>query len=257
MAESDSDASELRLIKEERLSTEKCLQICAQLSEHINQIQITRQRRGGSPKPVNQDVIPDRVTNEGLQECKNSLILTAAKLEKHIQDLMDRLLTKSKAAMTSEEEFTDLERLRDEWETTRQCMDVCSRADSHLKENISIIDNYATGDAVQFMVSTDGNTVHGKNRGLGWRSRQVGGHLSDASLQQLSRDLTSVSFQDIRNEGSSSRSKSPSIPDDRGQRESNPEFRERYGRGFQLSPKTTPDMPMSSTGSAEEGGLKR
>lgn len=34
VVESESDASELRLIKEERSSTEKCLQICAQLSDH-------------------------------------------------------------------------------------------------------------------------------------------------------------------------------------------------------------------------------
>jgi hypothetical protein len=37
----------------------------------------------------------------------------------------------------------------------------------HLKENISTIENYATGDAIQFMVSTDGHTINGKNRGLG------------------------------------------------------------------------------------------
>jgi hypothetical protein len=44
MPASDLDATEVRRIKEERLSTEKCLQICAQLSEHISQIQITAQR---------------------------------------------------------------------------------------------------------------------------------------------------------------------------------------------------------------------
>lgn len=39
------------------------------------------------------------------------------------------------------------------------------------------------------MVSTNGTFIHGKNRGLGWRTRQVEGHLSDASLQQLSKDM--------------------------------------------------------------------
>jgi hypothetical protein len=51
----------------------------------------------------------------------------------------------------------------------------------HLKENTSIIDNYAMGDGVQFMVSSDVNIIHGTNRGLGWRTRQIGGHLSDLS----------------------------------------------------------------------------
>lgn len=230
------------------MSTQKCLQICAQLSDHINQIQLTPKRSGSSPGPMDTDALPERLTNEGLQECKNSLILTAAKLEGYMKDLIDRLVTKSKAAMTSEEELADLVRLREEWETARQCMDICSKADIHLKENISTIENYATGDAIQFMVSTDGKTIHGKNRGLGWRTRQVGGHLSDVSLQQLSRDMSSISFG---NEGPSSRGDKLSVPDDGGEKKPGSEFRERYGPGFKLTSRATTDTPMSSTGSAE------
>ncbi|KAF9883069.1 hypothetical protein FE257_004126 [Aspergillus nanangensis] len=150
MAESDDiDTSELKVMQEERLSTEKFSEI---------------------------------VIDEGLQECKRNLNMTAAKLEKHMRDLTDRLLTKSKHEMTPNE-YQDLIRLRDEWDTARQCMDICSKADDRLKESISTIENYATGDSVQFMVSTDGKTLYGKNTGLGWRTRQVGGYLSDASVQ--------------------------------------------------------------------------
>lgn len=60
---------------------------------------------------------------------------------------------------------------------------------------MSTIENYAVGDALQFMVSTNGKTICGKNHGLGWRTRQVGGYLSDASLQQLSRDMSNISLQ--------------------------------------------------------------
>jgi hypothetical protein len=251
VTQSDLDTTELRLIKEERLSTQKCLQICAQLSDHISQIQLTPKRSGSSPgPPIDPDAIPERLTIEGLQKCKDSLSLTAAKLESYMKDLIDRLVSKSKTAMTSEEELTDLVRLRDEWETARQCIDICSKADVHLKENISIIDNYATGDAVQFMVSTDGQIIHGTNRGLGWRTRQVGGHLSDISLQQLSRDMTSISFENKGNEGPPSRSNT-SVPDDGVENKLDTEFGERYGPGFKLISKTTADTPMPSTGSAE------
>lgn len=238
MAESSSNASELRLIKEERLSTEKCLQICAQLSNHINEIQLRPKRRSSSPEPNDLDTLPERVTNEGLQECKNNLDQMTAKLERHMQDLVDRLLKNS--TTTSQEDFTDLARLRVEWETARQCMDICSRADNHLKENISTIDNYATGDALQFMVSTNGKTIHGKNRGLGWRTRQVGGHLSDVSVQQLSRDMTSINVRNTGNEDASSGGNTSSSPDF-GMENDNltSEFRERYGRGFQLTPKSS------------------
>lgn len=240
VAESNTNASELQLVKEERLSTEKCLQICAQLSDHIDQIQLTPKHGGGSPGPNDQDSLPERVTNDGLQECKNNLSHMTTKLEKHMQDLMDRLLSNSTTTMTSQEDFTDLARLRVEWETARQCMDICSKADNHLKENISNIENYATGDALQFMVSTNGNTIHGKNRGLGWRTRQVGGHLSDVSVQQISRDMTSINIRNTENEGSSSRGNSSSRTDV-GMKNDDPtsEFSERFGRGFQLTPKSS------------------
>lgn len=49
------------------------------------------------------------------------------------------------------------------------------------------------------MVSTSGQVIHGKNCGLGWRTRQVGGHLSDDSVQQLSRDMTSINLRSAEN----------------------------------------------------------
>jgi len=248
---SASDATELRLIKEERISAEKCLQICAQLSDHINQIEVTSKHTGSSPGPMDPDTLPERLTTDGLQECKNSLTLTAAKLETYVKDRIDRLVTKSKTAMTSEEDLADLIRLREEWETARQCVDICSKADIHLKETVSTIENYAMGDAMQFMVSTDGKIIHGKNRGLGERSGQVGGHLSDASVQQLSRDISSTLFYNIGNKGPSSRGNILSVPGDGVEIKPGSEFKERHGRGFKLTSKTTADTPMSSTPSAE------
>ena len=253
VTESDSDAAERRLIKEEQLSTQKCLQICAKLSDHINQIQLTHKPDGSSPGIIDSDTFPARVAHVGLQECKNSLALTAAKLEKHMQHLMDRLVTKSKTAMASEEDVADLARLRDEWETARQCMVICSQADNHLKENISTIDNYSTGDAVQFMVSTDGKTIHGRNRGLGWRTRQVGGHLSDVSVQKLSQDMTSISIRNAGNEEPSLRRDTASVPNDDMENAPIPDFRERYGRGFKLKSESVPDVTTSSTWSTESG----
>ena len=63
------------------------------------------------------------------------------------------------------------------------------RTDTTPPQIMSTIENYSTGDAVQFMVSTNGKNICGKNRGLGWRTRQVGGYMSDAALQQLSRTM--------------------------------------------------------------------
>ncbi|KAI9927469.1 hypothetical protein ASPWEDRAFT_44821 [Aspergillus wentii DTO 134E9] len=236
VANSDSDVIELRRIKEERLSTEKCLQICAQLSEHIKQIQPTSKDEGGFSSLGDLDNSPEKVTNEGLQECKTSLKLTMTKLEEHMQDLMNRLLAKSKSPTTSQtqEEFTDLARLRDEWETARQCMDICTKADNNLKENFSKINNYATGDALQFMVSTNGKILHGNNRGVGWRTRQVGGYISDASIQQLSRDMTNINFRNLGNDAPIPQGSSPTIHNDEPRVETPFEYSQRYGRGYKL-----------------------
>ncbi|KAF7517933.1 hypothetical protein PCG10_000731 [Penicillium crustosum] len=245
---SNTDAGEIQLMEDERLSTQKCLEICAQLSSHIDQIQQLRKSRDNSTESVSSSSVSERVTNEGLQECKNSLLNTAAKLENHLKILMDRIVTNSKTSTASQEDIAELLRLQEEWETTRQCMHICSKAGTHLDENASTIDNYATGDAIQFMVSTNEKIIHGRNRGLGWRTRQVGGHLSDASLQQLSKDMTRVNFANTDHRGS------PSVGQDEGL-DDKPlsEFKDRYGRGFRLTTERyAPNVSFTTPPKSEE-----
>ena len=241
---SDSDTAERQLIKEEQSSTRRCLEICNRLSEHISQIQLNFGGSSGSVAPEESDTFPERITNVGLQECKNSLSLASGKLESHLRDLMDRLVTKSKTAMTSSEDAADLARLREDWETTRQCLEICTRADHHLKENISDIDNYATGDAVQFMVSTNDKVIHGRNRGLGWRTRQVGGHLDSVSLRQISRDIMTINVQEAPK---TSRSDASPIAPDNLEGIPNSTFQARHGQGFKLIPKSGPDGTSSQS----------
>ncbi|KAJ6159385.1 hypothetical protein N7497_003922 [Penicillium chrysogenum] len=110
----NTDAREIQLIEEERLSTQKCLEICAQLSSHIDQIQQLRKARDSSTNSSSSSNVPERVTNEGLQECKNSLINTAAKLEDHLKILIDRIVTKTKTSTASQEDIAELLRLQEE-----------------------------------------------------------------------------------------------------------------------------------------------
>lgn len=233
--DTSSDARELQMMEEERLSTQKCLEICAHLSSHIDQIQDSRKSRDKSSDSVSSSSVPERVTNEGLQECKNSLFKTAAELENHLKIVMDRIVTKSKTTSASQEDIADMLRLQEEWETTRQCMNICSKAGTNLDENASTVDNYATGDAVQFMVSTNDKIIHGRNRGLGWRTRQVGGHLSDASLQQLSKDMTRMNFANLNHKVSPSAGVTPSAQDERSEDQPLSGFKERWGHGFKLT----------------------
>lgn len=101
----------------------------------------------------------------------------------------------SSSVTMPQEDTRNLARLREEWTSALKCRDICFQADQHLKENVSVIDNYATGDeAVQFLVSNSQKTIHGKNRGYGDLIKQLGGHLSDQSIQKVSGDFLQMSI---------------------------------------------------------------
>ena len=79
-----------------------------------------------------------------------------------MQYLFDQFVAKAKTG-TTQDEISDLARLQEEQTTARRCIDICSKAEDHLKETISVIDNYATrDDTVQFLVSTSDKIIHGK-----------------------------------------------------------------------------------------------
>ena len=235
VAETDEDAAELRRLKEEHLSTEKCLEICAQLSEHIDQIKVPSKLQNCHPGSVG--ALPEKVVNESLQECHQSLAHASSELETYMRDTIQRLVAKSKTAMTSKEEVADLARIWDELETTLKRKVMFSAAESRLHENISKIENYGKGDARQIMVATDDKTLHGKNHGEGWRSFQVGGRMSEAALQDVVRNMCSLRDRRPDDDGPSPPGETPTrIVDDVAERASVAKFRDQYGRGFQLSP---------------------
>lgn len=238
--EPDVDETELQQMKDERLSTQKCLEYCARLFDQINKIPLRPvPRSGSSTGPIGSEAI----TNEGLRQCKDTLNATTIKLERHMEGLIDRL----KKKMPSEEGVAELAMLQDEWESARRGIEICSSAD----KNISVIDNFSTGDdSVQFLVSTQGKTIHGKNRGFGLRAKQVGGHLSDDSLQQISRDISRTGFQNTGDQTLLSPANTSPVPDD-VKNESNEEFRKRYGKGLKLASESAPCTTNSPRGSAE------
>jgi transposase-like protein len=244
-----SETTELQRIKDERSSTQNCLQICAQLSKHIDQLQ-----------PISTDStsrnaydIPEKITSYGIQECRVSMEQTTARLEKHMQGILDQMISKSSATMT-QEDASYLARLREELAVARQCRDICSRADQHLKDNISVIDNEATGDeAVQFLVSNDQKTIHGKNRGYGDKIKQLGGHLSDQSIQKLSGDF--LQMVSIQTPGSRDpAAQSDSSLSNKDMNESRTSWQPQYGSGRALKSELNPKFTTRETSGGAESG---
>ncbi|KAJ3499708.1 hypothetical protein NLG97_g103 [Lecanicillium saksenae] len=222
-----AEACDVLQIREERQSTENSLQICADLSNHISRIQLAQARARSSTGQPQLSSVSEKITHDGLQECKDNLARMADKLAAHEKELFDSLVSKVASAGGSQESATDIVRLRDELESARQSMSLVSSASRELEKSVSIIENHATGDAVQFMVSTNGQILHGTNRGLGWRSRQVGGYIDAETVRQISRDLSRSTFHEVERYS----------PDKHGVRDPDSSFKERFGDGYKLQPK--------------------
>ncbi|KAL5374889.1 hypothetical protein PMIN06_012165 [Paraphaeosphaeria minitans] len=241
-----SETAELHRVKDERLSTQRCLQICAQLSELIDEVQPAL-AYSASKDP---DATSEKITNDGIQQCRTSMEQTTARLERHMQEILDQMITKS--AGTTKEDAEYLARLREEWSTARQCRDICSKADQHLQENISIIDNHATGDeAVQFLVSNSQKTIHGKNRGYGDYIKQLGGHLSDQSIQKVSGDFLQMSIQRSELKVSSARSDASLNVNHTNEGAAN--WQPQYGSGRTLKAESLPDVAVNQRSSSRAG----
>lgn len=235
VAGSTPNTSELMQIKEEKLSTEKSLAICAQLSMHISQLQFATTPAPSTGGSTDTSSVPEKITQEGLEECKTSLSRMATKLRAHEKLLFSRLAEKMKASTTSPEELADIARLRDEWESTFESIDILSKANTYFENEASVIENHATGDAMQVMVATDEKILHGTNRGLGWRSRQIGGRMDNETVRAISRDMVSVTIRNIQNEDLQPRRVTPAAPGEMERDDRFSEFHERYGEGFKLT----------------------
>ena len=70
---------------------------------------------------------------------------------------------------------------------------------------MSTIENIADGSATQVMVSTTGKIFSGKNVAKGGRAKQIGGYMSDTSLQRLSHDVFELELASLENQTLQSR----------------------------------------------------
>lgn len=188
---SEEEEKERKEMEEERSSTEQCLDICARLSAHIDQIQpLPIKSIGGTRTTIGP---PERITTDGIRKCKESLSDASALLHEHRQRLDDQLKKKSKTASRSEEdaaEFRELQRQRDSFS---QCIDICAKASEVVvTERIVVIEDVnAAIDSCNILVSTIGDLISVKRVSAGDRSIQICGQTSNDTVQQVSRDHAS------------------------------------------------------------------
>ena len=145
--------------------------------------------------------------------------------------------------MSSKEEIAELIRVRDERVAASKCKEFFSKAENYLTENISIIENYSAGKSIQYLVSTDGTTIRGKNQDDGGGSFQCGGHMDSASLQAIAQSRPNISVGPPKNECLPLRSNMAPAQVDAVDKEGFSKFNDRYGRGIKLSLSSTTDTP--------------
>jgi hypothetical protein len=196
---SDEDIAERERIQEEKDSTKQCLTICAQVSEHIGQVQPLAFEDVSTAEHTHQEIVArlrgltsaKQVTANVLKECKERLTNATSNLERHLQEIENRLRTlSSQGASISGGDAVERERVQEEKESIKQCLSICTEASQQVKESrTNDFGDVSVGkDGHQVIVATLGDLISAKRVTAGDRGAQWLGQMSDGSLQQLSRD---------------------------------------------------------------------
>lgn len=226
---SDEVTAERQQMQEERDSTQQCL---AKVSTYIDQLQPIFENTS-TPSATYQGLIttlggltPARVvTADAFKACKDRLAITTTELEKHLQNVNNRLQhLSSQLPKASDEQAAEKEKIEEEMDSIKQCLAICAETSSQADKNRTNVfeDISMADDGYQVFVSTIGDLISARRITAGARSIQLLGQMSDDSLQQLSRDLGHTAIE-----------KAAEPQTGKGT-----QFEDRYGAGVKLVSKT-------------------
>ena len=204
---SSEDSAEREHIQQEMESTRQCLRICAQVSEHMDQVRATA--FGATHEGLNTHSVvvtefegyasAKRATSKAIKESKEKFANTALELEESLQKLNNRLEDISRRDLTSGVTAAEHGRVQEEKKAVEHCLRVCARA-SHQADEVQtnvFEDVTVAQDSHQVVVATLGDLISAKRVSAGARSKQWLGQMSDTSLQQISRDCNKVARENI------------------------------------------------------------
>ena len=223
------DTTEHQMMEEEKHSTQKCLEICAEVTLHISKVQPGVFQDVSTPSKVNQSPISSlnslisarSTTNDTLEFCKGTLTNTTSKLESHLRDIENRLQTLySATGNLSDEQQTERDRIQEELNSTKQGLAICAEAsEKAVEERVITFEDVSLADnGHQVIVSTIGDLISAKRITAGNGSTQWMGQMSDASFQHLTTTLSQTALEVVSDTQSGADSK----------------FEGRYGAGIKL-----------------------
>src|SRR5271163_1549444 len=199
---SDEDAAEREQIQKEKESTKQCLDICAQVFKQVSQVQPNVFEDISAANDAHQvdisifgGLIPaKRVTAKVLEEFQDKLTATTSNLQEHLQKINRLQTLSSPGTRILGEDTAERKRVQEEIDSIKQCLAICTQASEkadQVRTNV-FEDVSAAKDAHQLIISTLGDLVLAKQVTAGLGADQWLGQMSDATVQQLSRDRVDI-----------------------------------------------------------------
>lgn len=225
---------------EERESIQQCLEICAEVSHHIEKLQkdsVLSHSELSRPHTHETDLYAAqarRITSQRLNSCHTEMQLTSAELQSRLADVDSRLASLSQKPWSKEGPATscsDVDTVQKELDSIRQCLSICQEAtEQSANARVNVFEDVTMADdGKQIIVSTIGDLIAAKRIKAGARSVQLLGQMSDASVQQCSQPLSSAT-----NVGSMHTRAGPDSAV-KAEKPSTAQFTGRYGRGQTLA----------------------
>jgi hypothetical protein len=201
-------------MKSERDCTIRCLEICTQVDivleerKHFMESGKLSSTASGSTLLASQDILANT-----LQSCRSNIKSANTELMRRLQYLSTQLGSDTvNSARTASFDPSERQRMAEEFESIRQCLNICMQASEEAeKVRVNIAEDITTAeDSQQVLVSTVGDLITARRVDAGARSLQCIGQMSDETLQQMSR-AHGISPAEVARPSTESRNAAPDV----------------------------------------------
>ncbi|SPJ89680.1 uncharacterized protein FTOL_13041 [Fusarium torulosum] len=240
----ESDSTDWLALFEEKESTRKGLQICTELSLHIEALESTSNE---NPQ-FSQQPSADKYIRSSLSSAKSSISLLESRLRNHGNEIDQRMDAMKLRTNLSEDDINQLAQLQETKESIRQCMNVVADAGEDLVMDRANVfeDIMMTDNAYGITVSTVKDLVIARRVNLQGQARYVGGQIDEASYNATINALTDLDRGSAQYRG---RDVPPVSSENEAAKKTvtSQAFLQRHGPGFKLAPPDVSAKPSGST----------
>lgn len=231
----DEVALEWNSILEEKESTQRGLDMCAQLSAQIVQFEAASTEHANfSDRPS-----AHKYVKRGLGEVGGSIETLVNRLRSHEASISSHLEAITLKDGMSEPVAAQLTRLQQVKDSINQCIQIVSDARETAEERSNVFEDITLAEnSYAFSVSTVNDLVIARRLNLTGRSRHFGGQVNDDTVQKSIAALTQLDMEHQRS--SSPRISTDHPPSNAGRATDNKQFHDRFGRGVSLHSTTQP-----------------